>query len=141
MIIQFPHLIPPTNLWMRAQEEPDNNEFCSACGGNGDLVCCDGCVRSFHFKCVDPPMMVENESDDEPWFCNQCQSKQDESHPPWFWHSHPSVFDQMQFWLNKRNPSSYHLPQDIREYFTDVKTGADGEYEEVQPPPPPKIAK
>ena len=31
----------------------ENDDYCAACGGNGKLLCCDGCTRSFHFKCVD----------------------------------------------------------------------------------------
>lgn len=141
MIIRFPHLLSSANPWMRKQEEPDNNDFCSGCGGNGDLVCCDGCVRSFHFKCVDPPMApTAATDDDEPWFCNICQAKQIRPPPAWFWQN-ATPFEQMQFWLDQRNPSAYQLPGDIRGYFTDVNTGADGEYEEVKPPPAPKITK
>jgi hypothetical protein len=35
-----------------------------------------------------------------------------------------------------KNPRSFRLPEPIREYFVDVKTGADGEYEEIIPPKP-----
>jgi hypothetical protein len=36
--------------------------------------------------------------------------------------------------LEKKNPSAYSLPKDIREYFDNVKTGPSGEYEEANVP-------
>lgn len=83
--------------------------------------------------------MVEN-GDDDPWFCNLCQAKQQDRRPPWYDPDSRS-FDHLRYILDEKNPSSYQLPQALREYFTDVKTGADGEYEEVIPPPAPKITK
>ena len=32
--------------------------------------------------------------------------------------------------LQKKNPSAFNLPKDIREYFEGVRTGTEGEYEE-----------
>lgn len=37
----------------------------------------------------------------------------------------------MQYNLNKRNTDAYSLPTPIRDYFDGVKTGEEGEYEEV----------
>lgn len=105
--------------------QDDNDDYCSACGGNGDLVCCDGCIRSFHFKCVDPPILVGNLPDD--WYCNVCQSER--SGP--LHDNLPGAFGPLLVSLDKKNPSAFHLPKVIREYFVDVKTGADGEYEEA----------
>lgn len=82
---------------------------------------------------------MEDGSLPEEWFCNKCQAKQEYKYS---WRRyHTKVFDQMQSWLSETNPSAFQLPEDIREYFTDVKTGPDGEYEEVQPPPPPRMTK
>lgn len=134
MIVRFPNLIPRADSWMRQQEELENNDFCSGCGGNGDLVCCDGCIRSFHFKCVDPPL--EHGALPDEWFCNKCQVKFDDERGWPF--QQVKVFDQLQFWLAETNPHSFSLPKDIRDYFTDVKTGPEGEYEVELPPPPPK---
>lgn len=33
-------------------EEDEWDEFCSICGKGGQLMCCDGCPRSFHLRCV-----------------------------------------------------------------------------------------
>lgn len=69
---------------------------------------------------------------DDPWFCNLCESK---ANPPLIDDEH-SAFGILLTHLHRKNPSSFHLPKDIREYFENVKTGAEGEYEEpVQPKP------
>ncbi|TAQ83815.1 hypothetical protein B7494_g7865 [Chlorociboria aeruginascens] len=107
-----------------SQNQDDNDDYCSSCGGNGDLVCCDGCTRSFHFKCVDPPM-IEGSLPDE-WFCNLCLA----SRLPRLKDEDGGTFGYLLAQLERKNPSAFHLPKSIREYFVDVKTGAEGEYEE-----------
>jgi hypothetical protein len=107
--------------------QEDNDDYCSSCGGNGDLVCCDGCTRSFHFKCVDPPINQDALPDE--WFCNVCLSKHFRRHE-----DESGVFGLLLANLHRKNPSAFHLPKDIREYFVDVKTGTEGEYEEISPP-------
>ncbi|RDW65219.1 hypothetical protein BP5796_09911 [Coleophoma crateriformis] len=111
--------------------QEDNDDYCSACGGNGDLVCCDGCVRSFHFKCVDPPMNQDALPDE--WFCYSCLARRDGRLP-----AADGVFGILQSFMERKNPTSFHLKKDIREYFEGVKTGADGEYEDAAPLEKPK---
>lgn len=106
----------------------DNDDYCSSCGGNGDLVCCDGCTRSFHFKCVDPPINEGALPDD--WFCNVCRDRRDPGE------ERDGSFGPLLSNLVRKNPSAFHLPKDIREYFENVKTGTEGEYEDVLPPKP-----
>ncbi len=114
-------------------QDGDNDDYCSACGGNGDLVCCDGCTRSFHFKCVDPPIDGDAQHLSDEWFCNSCQCKElggrVENDAGGIWSRLLSDFED-------KNPRSFHLPQPIRDYFVDVKTGPEGEYEEIVPPKP-----
>jgi hypothetical protein len=111
--------------------QDDNDDYCAACGGNGDLVCCDGCQRSFHFKCVDPPM-IEGSLPDA-WFCNTC----DFAHNPPEREENPnSTFGPLLHSLKSKNPRAFHLPKDIRELFEGVITGAEGEYEEPVVPKP-----
>lgn len=86
-------------------------------------MCCDGCPRSFHFKCVDPPLS-ENQLPDN-WFCNVCKALRN---PPS--NGNTGAFGALITVLEKKNPSAFHLPKDIREYFEGVRTGAEGEYEE-----------
>ncbi|KAK0099515.1 hypothetical protein ONS96_008353 [Cadophora gregata f. sp. sojae] len=113
-------------------QDGDNDDFCSACGGNGDLVCCDGCTRSFHFKCVDPPLVEGSQSLPDDWYCNLCQLKPSGA----FDDDTGGVWGPLISELEVKNPRSFRLPEPIREYFVDVKTGADGEYEEIIPPKP-----
>lgn len=40
---------------------------CSVCGLGGELLCCDGCPRAFHVKCIGLVTIPETE-----WFCNEC---------------------------------------------------------------------
>jgi hypothetical protein len=93
------------------------------------LVCCDGlnCPRSFHFKCVDPPLIGDLP---EEWFCNECLV------PPQPEDDYPGIFGALIFRLDSKCPRAFSLPAAIRDYFEHVKTGTEGEYEEVQPAKP-----
>jgi hypothetical protein len=74
--------------------------------------------------------MSEDALPDEAWFCNVCTSK---ANPPVI-DDEIGCFAVLLAHLDRKNPSAFHLPKDIREYFENVKTGAEGEYEEpVQP--------
>lgn len=107
----------------------DSDDFCSACGGAGELVCCDGekCTRSFHWTCCDPPLVKEDVPDDQPWYCDGCKPRERpiDDYPE-------TCFQELLFELDKICPQSFSLPLGIREYFENVKTGTEGEYEEVQ---------
>ncbi|GKY98922.1 hypothetical protein MPSEU_000848000 [Mayamaea pseudoterrestris] len=53
----------------------DGNKFyCQVCKQLGEIVCCDGCPRAYHLRCLP----LEGEShlsllrDDDPWFCPVC---------------------------------------------------------------------
>ncbi|KAI0191450.1 hypothetical protein EV127DRAFT_480391 [Xylaria flabelliformis] len=110
--------------------QDDNDDSCYACGGNGELVCCDGCTFSFHFMCIDPPMDQGHIPDE--WFCNECQIRY---HPPLV-NEHKGIFGALATSLQRKNPRAFRLPESIREHFEGVKTGAEGEYEEAVPPKP-----
>ncbi|KAI1492122.1 hypothetical protein F5X96DRAFT_424651 [Biscogniauxia mediterranea] len=113
--------------------QDDNDDSCYTCGGNGRLVCCDGCNYSFHFLCIDPPMDEGHEPDE--WFCNECSQR--------FYPSmaeYDGAFDQLFSNLERKNPRAFRLPEDIREYFEGVKTGPEGEYEDI-PQAKPKTGK
>ena len=111
------------------KKRQDNNDSCEACEGGGELVCCDGCVRSFHFYCLDPPSLPDDpqfQGDDIQWFCRYCKTKR---HPP---KAHPSgLFGAILDNLAWQVETNYELPQEIRNLFDGVQTGEDGEYEEV----------
>lgn len=108
----------------------DNNDFCSACGGSGFLLCCDGCDRSFHFTCLDPPLNQDASELNEPWFCFICVAKrpvtaEQPEKPP------RGLFAPLISSLNKRNPATFSLPQTLREYFEGVATDRGGQYVEA----------
>jgi hypothetical protein len=59
------------------------------------------------------------------WFCNACNV----SRNPRVTDYH-GLFGSLLTILQKKNPSAFHLPKDIREYFEGVRTGSEGEYED-----------
>ena len=54
----------------------DDNDKCVICDNVGELLICDGCERSYHLQCLDPPLELENVPDGD-WFCPQCSSHDD----------------------------------------------------------------
>ncbi|KAI0887218.1 uncharacterized protein GGS22DRAFT_106297 [Annulohypoxylon maeteangense] len=110
--------------------QDDNDDSCYTCGGNGELVCCDGCNYSFHFLCIDPPM-DEGHMPDE-WYCNECKH----SYTPPFSGEYQGPFRSLFSLLDRKNTRAFRLPEDVRELFEDVRTGPEGEYEEAVPPKP-----
>lgn len=111
----------------------DNNDFCSACGGSGFLLCCDGCDRSFHFTCLDPPLNENASELNEPWYCFICVSKRPTAlgSPEKL---QRGLFAPLINTLRKRNPSNFELPQEIRDYFEGVATDKNGAFiESVNP--------
>ncbi|MCJ1402431.1 hypothetical protein MMC11_005651 [Xylographa trunciseda] len=102
--------------------EVDNNDYCNACGGSGQLLCCDGCIRSFHFKCLDPPMNPRNPPEGE-WYCHVCVA---ERVPPT--RRPRGIFSSLMGNIENHNPIAFNLPLDVRHAYEGVKTGEDGEY-------------
>ncbi|RDA87686.1 hypothetical protein CP532_3819 [Ophiocordyceps camponoti-leonardi (nom. inval.)] len=105
----------------------DNDEYCSACGNAGDVVCCDGCPRSFHFECVD---MVQSDRLPDEWYCNECLIRRFPSRVP----VHKGIFASALNNLEKCIPRAFSLPAKVQNRFEGVRAGADGDYEEVVPP-------
>ncbi|KAK7404182.1 hypothetical protein QQX98_010024 [Neonectria punicea] len=115
---------PPAVNGASKEQASDNDEDCSACGAAGDVVCCDGCPRSFHFECVG---MVQSESLPDEWFCNECLFKRHPSRVP----VHKGVFANALNNLEKSIPRAFSLPKRLQARFDGVKAGADGDYEEA----------
>ena len=101
----------------------DNDEYCSACGNSGDVICCDGCPRSFHFECVD---LSQDELPDE-WYCNECFVKKYPSKVPIYKGTFASALNI----LEKSIPRAFTLPARVQNRFEGVRAGADGDYEEI----------
>ncbi|KAG9680566.1 hypothetical protein KCU95_g6394, partial [Aureobasidium melanogenum] len=106
-------------------EESDNNDFCTACNTSGFLLCCDGCDSSFHLHCLDPPLSQNAPELNEAWYCFGCTAKRAQPQ-----RQSRGLFAALLLNLEKRNPSNFVLPQDIREYFDGVATAKDGKFVE-----------
>ncbi|EMC95572.1 hypothetical protein BAUCODRAFT_494698 [Baudoinia panamericana UAMH 10762] len=112
------------------EEQSENNDFCAACGGSGYLLCCDGCDRSFHFTCLDPPLNEDASELNEPWYCFVCVARRpvtsDTNEKP-----QRGLFAPLLSVLKKRNPSNFSLPESIRNYYDAVQTGRNGDFVEA----------
>lgn len=52
-----------------------NHDYCDACNGKGQFVCCDGgCLRSFHLTCLEPPLDIDQVPEDS-WYCKACKAE------------------------------------------------------------------
>ncbi|GKT46676.1 uncharacterized protein ColSpa_06857 [Colletotrichum spaethianum] len=111
--------------------QDENDDYCSACGGVGELVCCENCSRSFHFECVDLGL---GDTLPEEWFCNVCFSNRYPTRVP----EHKGPFGGLLNSLEKTNPQAFKLPQRVQVYFEGVKVGPEGEYEDIVVPTKPK---
>lgn len=46
----------------------DHDDQCMLCGGEGELLMCDGCPKCVHLECIG----LKTISEDEDWFCGEC---------------------------------------------------------------------
>ncbi|KAF9384708.1 hypothetical protein BGX21_001245 [Mortierella sp. AD011] len=99
----------------------NNNDYCEACLGLGQFICCDTCPKAFHFSCCQPP--VDPEKLPEEWNCNECRAR---SHPPK--PNAPGIFKHLMDNVDRMNPKSFALPVEIRTFFKGVEANSDGEY-------------
>ncbi|KAL2819235.1 hypothetical protein BJX63DRAFT_32223 [Aspergillus granulosus] len=103
-----------------SDDELENNDFCRNCRRSGQLLCCDGCVNSFHFSCLKPPLDPANPPEGD-WYCPKCSVSRS--------------LNTLIGGLDKASGKDFALPSRIREFFAGVKTGDDGKFEEVAPLP------
>ncbi|KAG9128277.1 hypothetical protein FRC07_001918 [Ceratobasidium sp. 392] len=108
-----------------------NNVTCEGCSlQGGHLVFCDGCPRSFHLLCLNPPL---DELQEETWYCQSCTAKRSGLKPP------PpkfrletstkrvninGLFDELMYNLASESPKVFGLPEDIRAHFKDGKSSS-----------------
>ena len=55
--------------YLKEKKAWEQSDVCEVCGDGGDLLCCDGCINSYHQKCLNPPM---EEVPEGSWFCPSC---------------------------------------------------------------------
>ncbi|KDE06653.1 hypothetical protein MVLG_03004 [Microbotryum lychnidis-dioicae p1A1 Lamole] len=101
----------------------------------GHFLCCDGgCLRSFHFTCLDPPLDVD-QVPDEAWYCKACRAaKRPPPQPP------RGFFRELIHKIDCENPKVFSLGPDIKSLYKNIATGAVGEYiDTTEHRPPSKI--
>jgi len=115
--------------------EGGNNEYCETCGGVGHFICCDGCPRSFHFACINPPLDIDElpstvGDENDIWYCKVCRAakKPIEKGKGSRGGGHGGVFGPLLKHVDEENPSIFALPLEIRNYFKGVATANDGSY-------------
>ena len=111
-----------------------NNDFCDACSGKGHFLCCDGgCLRSFHFSCLEPPLELDDVPD-ESWYCKACRAAKVGAFRPTARHpadpAAPQVappkpprtyFRELIHRVDCENPKAFSLTSDIKGFY---KNGA-----------------
>ncbi|KAL2829164.1 hypothetical protein BDW59DRAFT_37321 [Aspergillus cavernicola] len=97
-------------------ERTENNDYCQKCERSGQLLCCDGCVHSYHFSCLNPPLDPANPPDGD-WFCSRCSVSQS--------------ITTLLGGLENVPGKDFALPARIRDFFAGIRTSEDGRYDEV----------
>ncbi|BGP46045.1 hypothetical protein JCM10450v2_001885 [Rhodotorula kratochvilovae] len=112
-----------------------NHDYCDACGGKGHFLCCEGgCLRSFHFSCLEPPLELDEVPEDS-WYCKVCRANIDP--PPVNKHR---FFGELITRVETENPKQFSLTSDLKGFFKNVATGTSGEFiDSVEHRPPSKI--
>ncbi|KAF8514024.1 hypothetical protein JB92DRAFT_2920657 [Gautieria morchelliformis] len=104
-----------------------NDDHCSSCRFHGGLLYCDGCPRSFHLWCLDPPLDAQDVPEgDNRWYCPACVIRQNPPPKP-----RRSLISPLLHQLQMTIPTEFELPEDIRGFFKDVATGPKGSYQDV----------
>lgn len=57
----------------RQANKTENDSTCYECNAGGEVVCCDGCPRSYHLDCVSRE--TEPRRGAEKWYCPDCQDQ------------------------------------------------------------------
>ncbi|KAL1924202.1 uncharacterized protein VTP21DRAFT_7237 [Calcarisporiella thermophila] len=110
--------------------------YCESCGGEGHLINCACCQRSFHLSCVDPPINSDEELPDQ-WNCNLCRAQDSMPIPA----DAAGIFHKLSDALDRRNPSKFSLPLRIKTYFKGITEGPSGEYIDLSSLKPLKTGK
>lgn len=93
----------------------ENNDYCRQCKRSGSLLCCDGCINSYHFSCLEPPLDPAHLPEGQ-WFCPSCQMR----------NSFGSLVKNIEL-----GEQDFQLPVNIREYYQGVQSGKGGVYQQV----------
>ncbi len=108
----------------RAKSLKNNHDNCSACLGEGRLLCCLTCPRAFHFSCLEEGFNDSNIPDDQ-WKCSECCKRDVE---------YKGIFAPLLEQLDSTNPKIFQLPasiRDLKDVFAHPETGDYTEYKNV----------
>ncbi|KAF9519983.1 hypothetical protein BS47DRAFT_1387604 [Hydnum rufescens UP504] len=116
-----------------------NDDICACCSVShsnstasplSHFLYCDGCTRSFHMGCLDPPIMDDEDlpPPEKDWFCPSCIA--DKTTPPRL-PRNPGLFDLLVYQQQQELPKVFQLPEEIRGYFKDVAIGPQGAYLDI----------
>ncbi|KAJ5558421.1 hypothetical protein N7535_008632 [Penicillium sp. DV-2018c] len=97
-----PH--PPRQM-PNSIEPPDNSDQCRQCGKGGNLLCCDTCSYSYHFRCLDPPLDPKNPPEGD-WHCPKCVVR--------------NSFSTLIAHSAHHKKTEYRVPQKIKDHFEGV---------------------
>ncbi|CBY02180.1 hypothetical protein LEMA_P009670.1 [Plenodomus lingam JN3] len=103
--------------------QSESDDFCAACRGAGEFVCCENCPRVFHLLCCDPP---RTQVPDGAFYCYECNAKlpvSEESAAE----TYPSLGPLFKS-LDRINPRAFALPSEIQTYFEGISARPDGSY-------------
>ena len=128
--LEFPYSPPlsiPSSPLTECQNSPqsDSDDFCSACRGPGEFVCCEGCPRVFHLLCCDPPRV---EVPDGAFYCYECNARLGSSDGAAA-ESYASLGPLFKS-LERTNSRAFALPRHIQTNFEGIHARADGSYYE-----------
>ncbi|XP_066445582.1 autoimmune regulator-like [Eleutherodactylus coqui] len=70
LLTNLPGIVTPTLLGSELSHHQSNDDECSVCRDGGELLCCDGCPRSFHLSCLMPPLTYIPSGT---WRCSSCK--------------------------------------------------------------------
>lgn len=118
---------PPLTESLSQDSDDEHSDYCSACRGEGELLCCDGCDAAYHFECCDPPLSKDSPELEEAWYCPKCRPmpRQSRESSPGGRDSIWADMNKVVFHITQRN---FQLPKSLQSYFEDNSVGLDGEY-------------
>ncbi|KIO34273.1 hypothetical protein M407DRAFT_16810 [Tulasnella calospora MUT 4182] len=110
-------------------DDQRNSSVCSTCGMSlsytpTGAICCDGCPRSFHLCCLEPPL-EEPDIGKGDWYCAKCSADRGETYENVSVVTAGLLTDLVNH-APSQLPSVFLLPEDIRTYF--LGTSTEGTY-------------
>lgn len=114
-----------------AADDQRNSSVCSTCGMSlsytpTGAICCDGCPRSFHLCCLEPPL-EELDIGKGDWYCVKCSAERGDPYQN-VSEATAGLLTDLVNQAPSQLPSVFLLPEDIRTYFRDVGTTTEGTY-------------